>query len=162
LTRPADGSNDDMTSPANRDLFVRMLNALGSKDFETFESCLDPELCCEWPYVVMEGFPTQMRGARRLREALEISFAQFTPYAYRIIEIHSLEDPDRLIAEYTSHSRYLPRDKPYSNRYVGIFGFRGGRIAYWREYVNPLIVLETLGPGQDWSEDRGARRKTPQ
>ncbi len=149
-----------MTSPTNRDVFIRMLNALGSKDFETFESCLDPELHCEWPYVVMEGFPTEMRGARRLREALEVSFRQFTPYAYRIAEIHALEDPDRLIAEYTSHSRYLPNDKPYNNRYVGIFGFRDGRISTWREYVNPLIVLETLGSGQTWSKDHGAQHKT--
>ena len=148
-----------MTSPTNRDVFLRMLNALGSKDFEAFESCLDPELLCEWPYVVMEGFPTEMRGARRLREALEVSFEQFTPYAYRIVEIHSLEDPERLIAEYTSHSHFLPGDRPYSNRYVGIFGFRNGLITTWREYVNPLIVLETLGPGQDWSEARGAQQK---
>jgi ketosteroid isomerase-like protein len=149
-----------MTAPINRDVFIRMLNALGSKDFETFENCLDPELLCEWPYRVMDGFPAELRGARRLREALEVSFAQFAPYAYRIIEIHSLEDPDRLIAEYTSHSRYLPNDKPYSNRYVGIFGFRDGRISTWREYVNPLIVLETLGSGQNWSEDRGPQHKT--
>jgi uncharacterized protein len=148
-----------VTSPVNQQVFLRMLNALGSKDYETFESCLDPELLCEWPYVVMEGFPTELRGARRLREALEVSFTQFAPYDYRVIEIHSLEDPDRLIAEYTSHSHHLPRDKPYSNRYVGIFGFRNGRIATWREYVNPLIVLETLGSGQAWSEDRGAQEK---
>jgi ketosteroid isomerase-like protein len=149
-----------MTAPSNRDVFIRMLTALGSKDYDTFEDCLDPELVCEWPYVVMEGFPTEMRGARRLREALEVSFTQFEPYAYRIIEIHSLEDPDRLVAEYSSHSRYLPTDKPYSNRYVGIFGFRDGRISTWREYVNPLIVLETLGSGKNWSEDRGPQQKT--
>jgi ketosteroid isomerase-like protein len=149
-----------MTTLANRDVFLRMLNALGSKDYDTFESCLDPDLLCEWPYVVMEGFPTEMRGARRLREALEVSFEQFAPYAYRIVEIHSLEDPDRLVAEYTSHSRHLPSDKPYSNRYVGVFGFRDGRIATWREYVNPLIVLEALGAGQVWTEDHGARRQT--
>ena len=149
-----------MTTLANRDVFLRMLNALGSKDFDNFEDCLDRDLLCQWPYVVMEGFPTEMHGARRLREALEVSFKQFAPYAYRIIEIHPLEDPDRLIAEYTSHSRHLPSGKPYSNRYVGIFGFREGRIASWREYVNPLIVLETLGIGQVWSEDHGARGPT--
>ena len=148
-----------MTSPTNRSVFLTMLQALGSKDFDTFERCLDAELLCEWPYVVMEGFPTELRGGRRLREALEVSFEAFAPYDYRIVEIHSLEDPDRLIAEYTSHSRYLPRDVPYSNRYVGIFDFREGRISRWREYVNPLIVREALGGDYEWHEDRGAGRK---
>src|SRR5688572_8077522 len=148
-----------MTSAANQALFLRMLEALGSKDYDKFESCLAEDLLCEWPYVVMEGFPTELQGRRRLREALETSFQSFMPYAYRIVELHSLEDPDRLIAEYTSHSRYLPRDVPYSNRYVGIFDFKDGRITRWREYVNPLVVLETLGSGYEWREDRGAQRK---
>jgi ketosteroid isomerase-like protein len=147
-----------MTSPANRETFLRMLDALGHKQYEAFEACLDPDLHCEWPYVVMEGFPVEMHGARRLRMALEASFIDFAPYDYRIVEIHDLADPDRLIAEYTSHSRYLPRDVPYSNRYVGIFEFRAGRVAQWREYVNPQTVLEALGPGYTWEEDRGATR----
>jgi ketosteroid isomerase-like protein len=148
-----------MTSPANRDTFLRMLNALGQKRFDEFEACLDPDLHCEWPYVVMEGFPTEMHGARRLRLALETSFVDFAPYDYRIVEIHDLAEPDRLVAEYTSHSRYLPRDVPYSNRYVGYFEFRDGRITRWREYVNPLVVRDALGPDFDWDEKRGARRK---
>jgi len=148
-----------MTSAANREVFLRMLSALGSKDYDTFEQCLDPDLLCEWPYVVMEGFPTEMRGAQRLREALQTSFESFAPYDYRIVEIHDLADTNRLIAEYTSHSRYLPTGDPYSNRYVGYFEFRDGRITRWREYVNPLIVRETLGPGFDWHEARGAQRK---
>jgi hypothetical protein len=90
------------------------------------------------------GVPDRAAGSRRLREALEVSFESFAPYAYRIVELHSLEDPDRLIAEYTSHSHYLPRDLPYSNRYVGIFDFRDGRS---RAGVNTSIrsCLETLG-----------------
>ena len=147
-----------MTSIANREVFLRMLEALGSKDFDTFQSCLDDDLLCEWPYVVMEGFPTELRGARRLRDALETSFTTFAPYDYRVIELHDLVDPDRLVAEYSSHSTYLPNGKPYSNRYVGYFEFKAGRITRWREYVNPLIVRDTLGPGFDWQEGRGAQR----
>ena len=148
-----------MTTQANRETFLRMLKALGHKQYDEFEACLDPDLHSEWPYVVMEGFPTEMHGARRLREALEASFVQFAPYDYRIIEIHDLADPDKLIAEYTSHSHYLTRDVPYSNRYVGYFEFRGGRISRWREYVNPLVVRDMLGSDFQWDEKRGAQRK---
>ena len=145
-----------MTTAANRDLFVRMLVALGSKDWDAFEACLADDLQCEWPYVVMAGFPTELTGGARLRKMLETSLQTFAPYAYSIEVIHDLADPDRLIAEYTSHSSYLPRAVPYSNRYVGIVAFRDGRVNYWREYVNPLVVLEALGPGFTWSEDKGA------
>lgn len=144
-----------MNELSNREVFVRMLTALGRKDFDAFERYLDENLLAEWPYVVMEGFPTQMIGARRLRNALETSLVAFTPYAYRIVEIHEVVGGERLVAEYTSHSTYLPRNVPYSNRYVGIVEFRGGRITHWREYVNPLTVLEALGPGFTWQESQG-------
>ena len=80
-----------MTAPANRDAFIAMLRALGEKDYDGFERHLDPDLVCEWPYVVMEGFPTRMTGARRLRDALEVSWVKFTPYSYQIQHLHDLD-----------------------------------------------------------------------
>lgn len=138
-----------------------MLSALGKKDYDTFEDCLAEDLLCEWPYAVMEGFPSELRSARRLREALEVSFTSFTPYDYEILEMHDLADPNGLIAEYRSRSRYLPRDVPYSNRYLGIVQFAGGKIARWREYLNPVILLEALGPNRLWQEGSGATPKGP-
>jgi len=145
-----------MTTPANRAAFVAMLDALGSKDYDTFERHLDADLVCEWPYVVMDGFPTRMTGARRLRDALEVSWAKFTPYNYRIVNLHDLTDPDMLIAEYSSHGTYLPRNAPYENLYIAVLKFSNARITYWREYVNPLVTLNALGPDAVWSEDKGA------
>lgn len=52
-----------MTSAANRDLFTKMLTALGEKDFDTFEACLAEDVLLEWPFPVMGGFP-QKNGGR--------------------------------------------------------------------------------------------------
>jgi uncharacterized protein len=139
-----------MTDPANRALFERMLNALGRKDFDSFEECLADDILLEWPYPVMEGFPTEQRGAHWLRTSLEESLREFTPYAYRMVAIHDMADPDKLIAEYSSHSEYLPTATPYSNSYISLFEFAGGKITRWREYVNPQVVERTLGKGATW------------
>jgi uncharacterized protein len=154
------GEKEDhaMTTTANRSLFEKMLTALGTKDFDTFEACLADDVRLEWPFPVMDGFPVEHRGARWLRDALELSFRDFTPYAYTIEAVHDLSDDDRLIAEYTSHSRYLPTAQPYSNRYISVFDFANGRIVRWREYVNPKIVAQVLGDSAEWSETEGARR----
>lgn len=142
-----------MTAPDNRALFLRMLDALGTKDFDTFEKCLAEDVRLEWPYAVMEGFPVEARGAAWLRASLEASFASFTPYAYRMVALHDMADPDSLIAEYTSHSIYLPNGKPYANAYISLIEFAGGRITRWREYVNPQVVERALGLGATWQED---------
>jgi len=144
-----------MTSSANRDLFVTMLNALGRKDFDAFEACLAPDILFEWPFPVMEGFPLEHRGARWFRGTLEVSWRDFDDYAYRIETIHDLADENRLIAEYTSHSRYRPTGQPYSNRYISVLDFADGQITRWREYVNPMIVAQVLGEGASWTEDGG-------
>jgi ketosteroid isomerase-like protein len=145
-----------MTTEANRDLFLAMLTALGRKDYDTFEACLADDILLEWPFPVMDGFPTKHRGARWFREMLEISWADFDPYAYRIEAVHMLTDPDTLIAEYSSHSRYLPTAVPYSNRYISVVEFANGRIVRWREYVNPGIIAATLGQKTLWNETVGA------
>lgn len=145
-----------MTSTANRALFETMLGALGRKEFDRFEACLADDILLEWPYPVMDGFPVEQRGARWLRTALEASFVDFAPYAYRIEAIHDLADADRLIAEYSSHSRYLPTGEPYANRYISVVDFAGGRITRWREYVNPQIVARVVGAQATWREGEGA------
>lgn len=142
-----------MTSQTNHDIFVRMLTALGQKDYDGFEADLAEDVLLEWPYPPMDGFPTEKRGARWFREVLEISWADFEPYNYRIEAIHDLADPDRLIAEYSSHSRFIPTDRPYSNRYIAILDFRDGRIVRWREYVNPIIISDIMGEQARWSAE---------
>ncbi|WP_176593753.1 nuclear transport factor 2 family protein [Sphingobium sp. EM0848] len=144
-----------MTSIANRDLFIRMLTALGAKDFETFEACLAEDILLEWPFPVMESFPLERRGARWFREMLEISWRDFDPYAYRIEAIHDMAAGDMLIAEYSSRSRYLPTGAPYSNRYVSIVEFSGGLISRWREYLNPQVIAQVLGTGAQWNGEPG-------
>ena len=148
-----------MTSNANRDLFVTMLTALGRKDFDAVGRCLDEDLPLEWPFPVMDGFPLEQRGARWFLDAMRTSWHDFDDYAYRIEAIHDLVEEDRLIAEYSSHSRYRPTGEPYSNRYISIFDFAGGRITRWREYVNPRVVAQILGEGASWSMDSGAQRQ---
>jgi ketosteroid isomerase-like protein len=138
-----------MTGLSNREIFTRMLDALGRQDWDGFEKYLADDLLAEWPYVVVPGFPTEMVGRKPFREALEGGMKAFAPYAYRILEIYELKNPNQLIAEYTSHSRYLARGTPYNNRYVGIVDFANGLITRWREYVNPLIVREAMGPDYD-------------
>lgn len=146
-----------MTAPENRALFLRMLEALGTKDFDGFEACLAEDILLEWPYPVMEGFPVEAHGAAWFRASLEASLADFAPYAYRVEALHDMADPDSLIAEYSSHSTYLPTGAPYSNRYVGLLDFAGGKITRWREYLNPQVIERALGLGATWQED-GARR----
>jgi hypothetical protein len=62
------------------------------KDYDTFERCLADDPALRMALRRHGGFPTELQGPSP-REALEVSFESFAPYAYRIVELHSLEDP---------------------------------------------------------------------
>lgn len=128
----------------NRALFLELLGHLGRKEFDAFEACLHPEVVQVWPYRPLPNMPDRIEGARALRVFIETGMSDFDPYSYEVLEIHELVDPDSLIAEYTSHSFYHPRQVAYANRYLSIMRFVDGKLAYWSEYVNPLIIKEAL------------------
>jgi len=129
---------------ANKAAFTAMLEHLGRKEFDAFEQCLAPDIFQDWPYLPIPNMPSNITGRKQLREFIEAGSAQFDPYAYRIHQFYDLTDPAMLIVEYTSHTIYHPTGQPYSNAYLGIVRFDNGKITWWREYLNPLIIKESM------------------
>lgn len=60
---------------------------------------------------------------------------------------------DMLVAEYTSHSRYILTNTPYLNRYISVVQFTDGKISRWREYLNPQVITNVLGEQAEWRAD---------
>jgi ketosteroid isomerase-like protein len=129
---------------ANKTAFLKLLGHLGRKEFEEFEACLAPDMVQEWPYRPLPSMPERVTGARAVRELIETGMSDFDAYNYSIPQIHDLLDPETIIAEYSSNSFYKRRRVPYANRYISILRFREGKLVYWSEYVNPLIIKEAL------------------
>ena len=57
---------------------------------------------------------------------------------------HETSDPEVLIVEFTGSGRGLATGEPYNQRYISVIRVRGGQIAHYRDYWNPLAVLRTL------------------
>ena len=138
-----------MTDPntlreANRAVMTETLGRLGRQDFVGACELLTEDVVCDWPYPPMEGVPESITGRAAMWEFFSGGMTAFDPYRYEITEVFELVDPNCLIAEYRSNSRLKATNAPYRNQYLGIFRFRDGLIRYWREYINPVIVAETL------------------
>ncbi|VVE70027.1 hypothetical protein PCA31118_03404 [Pandoraea captiosa] len=141
-------TTDDKASASLRDsnkaIFATMLGHLGRKEFDQFESYLADDVYQDWPYLPIPNMDSKIVGNRKLREFIEAGTQAFDPYAYEISQYYDMADPSTLIVEYTSHTTYHPTGKPYSNAYLGILRFAQGKVTYWREYLNPLIIKESL------------------
>lgn len=136
--------SDRALRAANRAVMTEALRRLGNADFEGACELLAEDVRCDWPYLPMKGLSHEIRGRRAMQEFFARGMSAFDPYRYEITTVYELVDPKRLIAEYRSNSRLRATDTPYRNSYLGIFEFEGGLIAWWREYINPMIVAEVM------------------
>lgn len=134
---------------ANKALFEKLLGHLGRKEFDDFEACLAEDFVQVWPYLPLPSLPDTLHGRRLVRQTLEAGMSDFAPYQYEQLEMHDMLDPNVLLAEYRSRSHFYPRNLPYQNRYISLLRFADGCLVHWTEYVNPLIVKDTLGADFD-------------
>jgi ketosteroid isomerase-like protein len=88
----------------------------------------------------MPGCPEHIVGRAPLLAFFEGGMSSFEPFRYTIEFLHEMIDPNQLIAEYSSHSRFLGNQRPYGNKYCSAIRFKDGLITHWREYVNPETI----------------------
>ena len=137
---------DEAWTARKRQLFDEMVTAFGRKEFDRFETYLTPDAVFEWPYLPVPDFPHRMVGTHAFRRATEQGMADFDPYRHKVTEFFDCVEHDLLIAEYESDTVYHPTGRPYANKYLGVVRFAGEKVSYWKEYINPLTIKETMGP----------------
>lgn len=103
-----------------------------------------PDYVIEFPYPVSRG-PFKVEGRDTVRVYLAAAFQVFR-FELEIDVVHPSSDPDLLIAEYHGRGRALTTGKPYDNRYVGFWWFRGDAICRTREYYDQGVATEALTP----------------
>ena len=128
-----------------RALFEHMMDAFGRKDFDTVAAFLREDTVFEWPFRPLKEFPSVTVGGTKFLEGARAGMADSDPYAFKITRMYDQIEEDMLIAEYTSSTIYHPLRRPYSNSYLGILRYDGDQVVYWKEYLNPLAVLEAHG-----------------
>jgi uncharacterized protein len=110
----------------------------------------------EQPYAP-EGFPARLEGAEAIHRHVEPMPRVFATFAYHDLDLHATEDPELYVCTVSSTATVLATGKPYENRYVIFFRVREGRIALYREFYDPLVVLESFGSADTLNAAFGVR-----
>ncbi|MFF7590389.1 nuclear transport factor 2 family protein [Kitasatospora purpeofusca] len=67
-------------------------------------------------------------------------------------EVYPTTDPGVVVLEYAGHGTGVATGRPYHQRYVSIVTIRERRIVHWRDYSNPLVVIDTIGGAQEMTK----------
>ena len=63
---------------------------------------------------------------------------------YRNTVIHETTDPEVVIVEYDAHGTVIPTGAPLHQTIIAVLRIRDGLVVSYRDYLNPLILAETL------------------
>ena len=101
-----------MSSATTTATVLEAIRRLGAFDFAGCAELLAENFVQVYPFPPMAGVPERIVGRQAFIDFAQPGMSAFTPYAFRIVEVHDLSDPDSLIVEYTSHSQLLVEGTP--------------------------------------------------
>jgi ketosteroid isomerase-like protein len=128
----------------SREVLERVLRASREMDTEAFVSLIAPDGYVEWPYH-LTGLPKRLEGREQIREFLTAQAKGLVRFdEYRNTVIHETVDPEVVIVEYDVHGTVLPTGAPLRQTIIAVLRIRNGLVVSYRDYLNPLVLAETL------------------
>ena len=97
-------------------------------------------------YVVsVPGFPRRVEGRQNIID-LYCDYDNFMSVR-SADNLHVYRDPAASVAvlEYEVHGESVQTGRPYDNRFVSIVTIKDGKVARWRDYLDPVAVFDAKG-----------------
>lgn len=118
--------------------------ALGDR-LDPADSLLDlfaVDVVFEFPYAP-DGLPKRLEGKAALAAHLERLGPLLSFGSMELGNVYA--DGTTVIFEFSCRGEGVATGAPYDQVYISVVTFREGRIAHYRDYWNPLVVLTALG-----------------
>ena len=128
--------------------FSDLLRAALGDRLSPAESLLDmfsDDVIFEFPYAP-DGLPKRLQGSAALAAHLERLGPLLSFGIMELDKVHSAGEV--VIVEFSCMGAGVSTGAPYDQVYISVITLRDGRIAHYRDYWNPLIVLTALGGTQ--------------
>ncbi|MFC7880872.1 nuclear transport factor 2 family protein [Streptomyces sp. NPDC057376] len=136
------------TSPA--DLYRHSLRLLLDKDIAAWTGLWADDGVMEFPFAP-EGWPGRLEG----KEAIGAYMRGYPDHIdlrdFPELRIHRTVEPETLVVEMRGVGRLVRTGAPFDMTYIAVVTVEGGRFTSYRDYWNPLAVLE---PGADFRSGR--------
>lgn len=124
----------------------RILELLGGKQLDALADLFAEEGVHELPFAPPAA-PRRLEGREQIRDyftgplaGVELYFEQF-----EAIAVHDTADPNVIVAEYDAHGVVPSTDRSFTSRNIWVLHIIDGQIVSWRDYWNPLEIIELQG-----------------
>jgi ketosteroid isomerase-like protein len=133
------------------------LDALEAMSIERFLNVWHDNGVQVMPYSP-DGFPACLEGKEAIRHQFGDLLGKCKSLRIPGRIFHFTNDPNRVWVEFRGEIQVKATGKSHNNTYVCLFTLRDGRIIEYKEYSNPIILLNAFGSPEALRKNFG---KTP-
>ena len=126
-----------------QDAMTKFTGLILQEDIPGWIELFHDDIIWEYPYAP-PGFPQELRGKAAMTERFQDFPKTFRFDEFTDMQMHQTLDSDTLIVEFLGRGEVLTTGKPYHQRYISVVQMKNGKIFRFRDYWNPLIVLEAM------------------
>jgi uncharacterized protein len=120
------------------------------KDVQALMDLYAEDAVIEFPYAF--DTPRRLEGKKAIYNYLKDALAQMQDLRFTNIRVYPTTNPNTLWAEVQGEAVITATGFPYQQEYVMQLEMRNGQIVHYREYWNPMIVIEGWANTQDWRQ----------
>jgi ketosteroid isomerase-like protein len=114
------------------------------EDNEQWQTLLADDLVWELPFAPALGHPERLSGREEAVRHISWFRGAVENFRFFDLRIHTLVDPEAAIAEVRAEALIKPTGRLYRQDYVLFLRAVGGKIAFLREYFDPVRAAKAL------------------
>ncbi|WP_406139987.1 nuclear transport factor 2 family protein [Streptomyces sp. NBC_01089] len=129
------------TDTAPADLFRRSLQLMLDKDMDGWTGLWDDDGVFEFPFAP-DGWPERLEGRAAIADYIRGYPDHIDLHDFPSVEIHRTTVPETIVVEMRGVGRVVGTGSPFDMTYIAVVTVRDGLITHYRDYWNPLTVLQ--------------------
>lgn len=125
------------------DLLQRHINTLVD-DNAQWQTLLADDVVWELPYAPSIGHPGRLSGRDEVVRFATWFLGAVDKFRFFDLRVFAFADPDAAVAEVKAEGVIKPTGRAYRQEYVVFLRAAGGKIAYIREYFDPVRAAKAM------------------
>lgn len=122
-------------------VFAAHLALIGT-DVQAWSDLLAEDAVVEFPYASALGSPSRLEGKLAIYDYMKNAVAQLQNWVFTDVREYQTLLPNVLFAEFHGEAVFVATGQPYQQDYVVRLEIKDGKIIHYREYWNPVAMLE--------------------
>jgi uncharacterized protein len=135
--------NEETSMTIASDLLHRHIQTL-VEDNAQWQTLIADDLVWELPYAPAIGHPARLSGREEVVGHVTWFLGAVEQFRFFDLKVYAFADPEAAVAEVKAEARIKPTGRLYRQEYVLFLRAAGGKIAFLREYFDPVRAAKAL------------------